>query len=84
MLRNREHYLELGNCVNVTVYSKSTSQSTWAVSNGNNYRTCDRCINKERICARLVKVDGVIKLAVFSLPGTLRRNKKWDELDYWV
>jgi hypothetical protein len=82
MIRNRERYLESGNCVNVVVYSKSAGQSKWSMSNGNKNSACDLCINKERICARLVEIDKVIKLVIFPLP--VRPNSRWNELEYWV
>jgi len=52
---------------------------------GNIKEACDRCVRMKRLCARLVKIDEVIKLAFFPLPLQYRSDAGTHTMVfYWV
>jgi hypothetical protein len=85
MLRSQEKYYAMFTCVNMTVRAGSASKPiSWTEAGGDSMRSCDRCTAGQRLCVRLVKMDDVMKLAVYPLPEVLRTGKTWEELAFWV
>jgi hypothetical protein len=84
MFRFRERNLETAYCANYFVIHRTSSKNIWDEALGNKYRTCDHCIRSKRICARLVKVHGVIQFALFPLPEQRRLDKVWTDVEFWV
>ena len=68
-------------CVNETVVMRARQPGG---RTGNMNEACDRCVRMKRLCARLVKIDEVIKLAFFPLPRQYRDGAASSSLDYWV
>jgi glutaredoxin len=69
-------------CVNVTVIRRAKDPGKRTM--GNMKTACDYCIKTKRLCARLLKIDDVIKLAFFPLPSELRPDADLAHLNYWV
>jgi hypothetical protein len=84
MLENPERSMSKGRCVNNVVFSKSGKPMTYAAADGNESRACDHCVNKDRICAKLVQLGDKVKMAVYPLPPGLREGLKWNEMGFWV
>jgi hypothetical protein len=81
LLRLREKGVSSQCCVNDTVIMRAKHPGR---RTGDVNEACDRCIRKKRLCARLVKVAGVIKLAFLPLPRQYRGNAMVESLDHWV
>ena len=82
-LRQREEFMASECCVNIYVIGKIKAACQYTI--GDPHETaCDRCINTKRLCARLVKSDDTIKLALFPLPKHLRPYTNPYALGYWV
>ena len=81
LLRLREKGVATQCCVNDTVMrrAKKPGKRTHGM-----YEACDRCVKTNRLCARLVETDGVIKLAFFPLPGLYLEDAQMYSMDYWV
>jgi hypothetical protein len=84
MLTYQIGYMALRCCVNNTVYYERAVENTWNTSDRNFSRTCDYCIKTMRSCARLVQLNGVVKLVIYPVPDYPRRGIIQDELVYWV
>jgi hypothetical protein len=84
MLNNQFRHFKHGRCVNNVVYAKCGVLSTWARSDGNKDRACDVCINKKRLCAKVIPSHGETMLAFCPLPNNLRPAMEWHELAYWI
>jgi hypothetical protein len=84
MLRFRERYLQLDYCANVAVYRRTVDKNRWTAAGGDKTRACNACSKAGRFCARLVKVEDTIKLAIFPLPEQYARGKLSTEVAYWV
>jgi hypothetical protein len=84
IMEDRQRYADLEHCINTSLYSEDGESTTWAESGNDNYTACDFCISTKRLCVRLFKVQGSIKLLVFSLPMKLRKHCQWREKRYWT
>jgi hypothetical protein len=84
MLENPERSMGKGKCVNNVVFSKSGKEMTWTAADGNQSSACDHCINKKRVCAKLIKITDGVKMAMYPLPAHLREGREWNEIEYWV
>lgn len=84
-LKDEEKHLKEKICVNFKVYygGSSTDQCEWTQAKGNERETCDKCIRLGRLCARLAKIDGVVKLAIYPLPSRFRIARRPDEIEFW-
>jgi uncharacterized ParB-like nuclease family protein len=72
MLENPERSIGKGKCVNNVVFSKSGKEMTWAAADGQQSRACDHCVNKKRLCAKLIEMTEGVQLAIYPLPAALR------------
>jgi hypothetical protein len=46
---------------------------------------CEGCVEDRLLCARFhVEVNGYVKLVVYLLAVTLRRDVEWSEVGFWV
>jgi hypothetical protein len=84
MLENPERSMSKGRCVNNVVFSKSGKPMTYAAADGNESRACDHCVNKDRICAKLIQMGDTVNMAVYPLPPGLREGREWNEMGFWV
>lgn len=86
LLRLQEKGIKSQCCVNQTIRlrSKHAGGRTLGDEFGDMDIACDGCIQRKRLCARLVNTNGVNKLAFFPLPVEMRRMKSIHELGYWV
>ncbi|KAF2645056.1 hypothetical protein P280DRAFT_546451 [Massarina eburnea CBS 473.64] len=71
-------------CINNVAYIYSSYFPKYSHEPGTMDRACDSCVNTKRVCAKMVRVRGVDVLAVYPLPGPLRRGVGWGELRFWV
>lgn len=84
MLRNRETYLTRDLCVGNVTYWGRNEPSKWTKTGGDKELTCDTCINRGRLCARIVMVGSDVKLVFYPLPESSRADVAWNELRYWA
>ncbi|KAF1932796.1 uncharacterized protein M421DRAFT_1383 [Didymella exigua CBS 183.55] len=84
MLRSRETYRYRDVCVGNVTYWRRNEPSKRKIAEGNKEMTCDTCLNTGRFCARMVKVDGVVKLGFFPVPDAARNGVGWEKLYYWA
>ncbi|KAF2464772.1 uncharacterized protein BDR25DRAFT_346566 [Lindgomyces ingoldianus] len=84
MTRNPDTYIDNGRCVHNLVSRKASSVMTYNAADGNIHRTCDLCFQAGKLCARLVRLDGEVKMGLFPVPGGLRRGLRWSEIGYWI
>lgn len=81
LLRPREKGVATQCCVNDTVIMRAKQPGG---RTGHTNEACDRCIRTKRLCARLMRYEGVIKLAFVPLPDEYRGDAIMNSLDYWM
>jgi hypothetical protein len=84
MLRNRSNYLHRDMCVGNITYANRNEPSKRKKALGDKEKTCDTCSNTGRFCARMVKVENVVKLGFFPALDARREATGWDDLRYWA
>jgi len=84
MVQDPGTYLDRGLCVSQRAIGRVTRDSKYTQANGNVFRSCDICIAKRRLCARLVKVDGEVKLGILPLPSKSRVGIAWTDVAFWI
>lgn len=78
ILKNPAHYLRSGCCATGFVRRGKVDRMSWGQANGNENRTCEPCLNKQRLCAKLVRYNGGYAFARFPLP---ERAEAWQATD---
>ncbi|KAH9871626.1 hypothetical protein J1614_005881 [Plenodomus biglobosus] len=84
ILRNLDGHLRHGNCLNQKINKRQKGPCAHSQAEGNLERACDYCIKMHRICIRPMDVDGVMRLALYPLPETLRYGKNFEDIEYWI
>lgn len=83
MLSNRDKYLDRDMCVGNVTYWSRNEPSKWEKAQGDKEKTCDTCFNAGRLCAKMVKVGDVVKLAFFPALDAGNTEVDWRKIHHW-
>lgn len=83
MLRNGELYIDSDKCFREWLRSRSIPHSSEQTS-GMKQRACDGCAKDGLLCAKLVRRDNDIKLAIYPLVAPTRRDALGKSLSHWA
>ena len=84
MIHQSKSYLDRAVCIAAKSISRQSSGHKYAIAGGDFFRACDTCIEKRRICARLVSVKDEVKIGILPLPQSRRGGASWRDMAFWV
>jgi len=84
MIHKSASYVDRGVCVAAKTITRASNGNKYTRADGNIFRACDICIQKHRLCARLVTVLGEVKIAILPLPYIEREGRVWRDMAFWI
>ncbi|KAF2712802.1 hypothetical protein K504DRAFT_212383 [Pleomassaria siparia CBS 279.74] len=57
---------------------------SWKLAEGNKDMSCDHCLKLNRLCIRIVKIDGEYRFGIQPVPENLREGSTWEDTRFWL